>query len=79
MEHHIYMDTKLLFEWEHVMNTEGEPHIVSITYLNLAIHGRAIPRCPLQLPKHAGFRYNVAFLDAFAEAVKPDLTHQGIF
>ena len=45
----ILMETKLQFEWEHVATAAGGPHVVSITYHDLKVHGRPVPRCPLRL------------------------------
>jgi len=64
--------------WENVTNSAGKPHAVGITYNNLVDHGRAVPCEPFLLPWQAGFRYDLAFMDAFADSVCSGLTYAGI-
>ena len=74
----VNMETKLQFAWEHVHTAAGAPHVVTISYHNLKCYGRSVPHCPLRLRDDQGFRYSLAFMDAFAANALPGLTYQGI-
>ena len=74
----ITMGTELEFEWLHVTTQAGLPHVVRISYRHLKPNGRGIPHCPLRLRDDNGFRFSIAFMDAFAENILPCLAYVGI-
>jgi len=74
----IHYSTPVPFVWEHVQTAEDTEHFAEISYLHLAVHGRSVPRCPLYLRGSRGFRYGLAFLDAFASLRHVGFSYAGI-
>ena len=75
---HITQATKIIFEWQHVRCSNGDPHLVHIRYDNLFALGRSAPTSPMRLQGRPGLIYTVAFFDSFAESISPGLQYCGV-
>ena len=71
-------NTKVRYKWVHVQTPQGQPYIVTSTYLHLIVHARPVPHCPMKLQGACGFRFSLAFFDALAENMCTGLTYQGV-
>ena len=60
--------SKVRIRWLHIETPEGQPHVVSVSFLDLKVHARPVPHGPMKLSGACGFRFSLAFFDTLAES-----------